>query len=397
MNFESKPKNIAQSPVWELTRYTDINTIHERAVELAEAIADSDDEVKKESLRAEYRGYLIVLNEALLNSVNRLADDLAFQEEYDLVQHRTSGESLAEVIKSGVRTPEVDVRTTKDGQTIIAHALKAKKGILDKGSKINEKTLEELKRQYPDITTTRESLDFFRAFSKDHELILELKDIESVEEVAGLIEEFELQDSIRIASLSASILEAMHQRLPNLKGFILNGGVVPFITAPVIEKPEDVKKSKLEKFVLNDGQGWKAAEIGPLRLVFCADAFPSADEAKQAGEGYGKLMAHTFFRIPDKLKELLKGDKSSISLSAVVIAANIISVVAPGTAREMIKSYQAMADKLGLKTMATTWLEQMGTVIKPLKAERQAEILKELGVDTIYTGDALEVTRKLRK
>ena len=174
---------------------------------------------------------------------------------------------------------------------------------------------------------------------------------------------------------------------------ILNGGIVPFITSPIVESPDN---SKLEKFIIKDGGGWKAANVGPVQVVFGADSFPTADEATERAEGVGKYLGYAFFRIPDRLKEMLNGDKDAISLSAVLIASNIISIFSPKTGKEMMQSYKAMAEKIGLKTMATTWMESMGGLISPLRADQQFKMLKELGVETIYTTDPVDLAEEIR-
>lgn len=93
---------------------------------------------------------------------------------------------------------------------------------------------------------------------------------------------------------------------------------------------------------------------------------------------------------------MLNGDKDAISLSAVLIASNIISIFSPKTGKEMMQSYKAMAEKMGLKTMATTWMESMGGVISPLRADQQFKMLKELGVETIYTTDPVDLAEEIR-
>ncbi len=384
----TQPKTIEDSPLWELTKYRDISQLHDFAVQLAENMIDEQDPEKKQTLQREYKEYLVQLNEALLDSVATTRINLDLQEQYDLIEHRHvwTEETMQEELARGTKTLEMDIKSTADGQTLLSHRMKVG------GDKIHDHNLEELVDKH-DAFSLQAALEQFKPYSQDHELVLELKDIKAVEDAAKLIEAYGLQDRVRVASLSASILEAMHERLPEIKGLILNGGVVPFITTPLVEKPQT---GVLERFVMKDNKEWKATRLGPMEVVFAADSFPTATEATERAEGVGKYMAHVFFRLPDKLKDMLKGDKSAISLSAVLIAANIISIISPKTGKEILKSYKAMADAAGLRTMATTWMEKLGSRVESLKAEEQFKLLQELGIDTIYTTNPVGLAKKIK-
>ncbi len=385
---DHRSKKVEDSPIWELTRYGDVNSLHETAVELAEKIADEVDPNAKEELRADYKKHLEALNESLLASIDNLRENLDFQEEHDLIKHKwgIGLEPFSEALAKGTRTIEMDIRATLDSEPVIAHSMKIG------GTKVHEARFEDL-MQTKDATSLRQIFEQFSPYSADHELVLELKDVAAVDRAIELVKEFHLEQCVRFASLSPAILEAVKMKMPEVKGLILNGGVVPFITTPIEESPN---KSNLEKFVVKDGEGWKAANVGPVQVVFGADSFPTSDEATRRVEGVGKYLGYAFFRIPERLKEMLDGDKDAISLSAVLIASNIISIFSAKTGKEMMQSYKAMAEKMGLKTMATTWMESMGGVISPLRADQQFKMLKELGVETIYTADPVDLAEEIR-
>ncbi|MBU2236038.1 MAG: glycerophosphodiester phosphodiesterase family protein [Patescibacteria group bacterium] len=385
------PKTIEQAPIWELVdRYEDVGKLHDLALEVAMQVADDPEDSEK-------REYLEELNVQLIQMIAEVRDNLDCQEEHDMVQHKwTLGlDSFVEALDSGVRTIEMDIRSTKDGHPVVSHALKLRESIF-KGKKVSEMTLDEIKDKFPDTSSMEEIFGYFQKYQKDHELVLELKDISSVDGIADLIQKYDLAGSIRIASLSPAIIEAAHEKCPEIKGFLLNGGITPFITVPIEGEPDGNSGSKLEELMLKGTDGWKGAKMGPIEVVFSGGTYPSPEEAKLKGEGVDRQTGYAFFRIPDKMKEILKGDKSSISLSAVLIASNIISIFSKQTGDEMMRSYAALAEQAGLKTMATTWMERAGKVIKPLRPEEQFKLLKEIGVDTIYTLDPATLSRNVR-
>ncbi|MFA6391600.1 MAG: glycerophosphodiester phosphodiesterase family protein [Patescibacteria group bacterium] len=386
-----QPKTIEKAPIWELVgRYEDVGKLHDLAIAVALEVAEDPDNTEK-------REHLEALNVQLVKMIAEIRRNLDFQEEHDMVQHKwTLGlESFGEALDSGVRTIEMDIRSTKDGHPVVSHALKLKENIFQ-GKKVSEMTLDEIKEKFPDTSSMDEIFAFFQKYREDHELVLELKDISSVDGIVELIKKYDLADAVRIASLSPAIIEAAYEKCPEIKGFLLNGGITPFLTVPIEDGADGDIESRLEKFLLKGTDGWRAGKMGSVEIVFSGGTYPSPKEAKLRGEGVHAQTGYAFFRIPEEMKEILGGDRSSISLSAVLIASNIISLFSKKTGEEMMRSYAALAEQAGLKTMATTWMEKAGKVIKPLRPEEQFKLLKKLGVNTIYTLNPAELARKAR-
>jgi len=363
-------------------------------------------EQKKE--REEFKEKLAKLYEELDKTIDKLDADLKWQEKYGLVHHTriSRREEFLEMLRHGERAIEIDVRSTKDGVPVISHSIstKGKFGLL--GQKLDQLTISELKEKFPEKLSLEEALEVFKSYANKHELVIEIKDLKAVDGVIELIKKAGVANSVRIAALLPEIIKKVHEELPDV-GLIMNGGIVPYLTTPSLDKIEDTTPMALERFLVESGgvrkRGWKVAAVGPFAVVFSAGLEDKQKHIllgpQKEHEGHGEQRGYVFFRMPNKLTDILKKnpEKSAVSVTTTLIAANILKIFAPKTAQALMERYLKMTRELGLSTMATTWFEGAASVIKKLDPAEQTKALHEAGVKVIYTHKPREVAQKLRE
>jgi glycerophosphoryl diester phosphodiesterase len=154
--------------------------------------------------------------------------------------------SFQAAMNSGCDKVEMDVRVTKDRNTVVIHDATVNRTSNGKGP-VLKKTLEELSKlecgQGQKIPTFREVVDFCK--NRIH-LIIELKEFEASKTVSEILQENGLVDSSLVVSFNSDILRDMKGTNPEIKLGLL------------FKKP--LFKGKLEHI-------WKAVEQIPLDYI----------------------------------------------------------------------------------------------------------------------------------
>lgn len=383
---------------------------YEEAEEIAQKILGKIKQrpsVEEKEEREKFKEKLALLYEGLDKTINKIDEDLKWQEKYGLVHHTRiqRREEFLEMLKHGERAIEIDVRATKEGAPVVSHSVstKGKFGLL--GEKLDKLMMGEIKEKFPHILPLKEAVETFKQYADRHELVIEIKDLKAADSVIELIKQAGISKSVRVASLLPEIIKKVHEELPDV-GLIMNGGIVPYLSAPSLDKPENTTPAALERFLVEPGgareRGWKTIGVGPFSVVFSAGLEDQEKHTllgpQKEHEGHGEQRGYVFFRMPDKLTEILKKNpgRNSISISATLIVANILKIFAPKTGQALFERYQKISQKLGLTTMATTWFEKAAPLIKTLDPAEQVKALHEAGVKVIYTHKPREVAQKLQ-
>jgi len=344
----------------------------------------------------------------LVNASDILKLSLQKQAEYGLVDKRWIRQEkyMENALAAGRRALELDVRIDKEGGFWVSHATGARSSYAS--PHIHEMTTKEM-QEHSRRFSLDEAFKVFADYKDDHKLILELKTLgpdvhkfpEVVSHLKDLIEQYKAGDSVAVSSLSPGILMEVHKVLPEIP-LILNGGIVPGIT---FEKPNE--KSLIgnltDKFVPTDKK-WRAFDmkvpgLGSLFEVVVA----AGEDTVIRPDGEGTQTGYLLTRLPEDLTNVLKEQKDKefggmVSLSAVTMLASALEYVPGGhkKAETLRKYYKDVVDELGLKTMATTWGQNLSKYgLHALSAPEQIKVFKKLGIDLVYTAAPEEFAHML--
>lgn len=310
------------------------------------------------------------------------------QKDYKLADKRwiRTPEMMEAALQRGRLAMELDLRQDANGGFWISHATGAKSSFAP--PYVHELETEKLKAMGT-RTSLEHTLDTFRPYQPyGHKLILEVKDLGAepsehhvaAERLAGILREHGVSESCAVSSLSPTILMNVHRAMPDMP-LILNGGIVPCISYTGTDA------SREHPLIPKDGT-WNAFGVKPFgELVVSA-----TEEIIERPDGHGMHTAYLMTKLPKQLLDVLRSQHQNeaelggiVSLSGVTIVASLLDVIgAKKRASELRTSYAQIMDELGVGTMATTWGQGGGFLLKRLKPERQVEVFKrELGEDAL--------------
>jgi hypothetical protein len=328
-------------------------------------------------------------------AIEILEISLENQEKYGLVDKRwmRDTKTMRNALERGRLAMELDVRTDKDNEFWVSHALGARATSFPPfvRNMTTQQMHDESSRYH-----LGEGLDEFATYNNQgqgHRLILELKTLgddptkfpEVLQKLEAMIREKGIEESVAVASLSPGILMATHEVMPRMP-LILNGGIVAGISY-------NEKGEKLVDNMVPTDKKWRAFGVKPFGevVVSAGDTTPRRVDGQELHTGYALT------RLPNDLVQVLRkqteeGQKHGglVSLSAVTIMSSVLeSLGAKKKAVAMRKYYADIVNELGLGKMATTWGQSLSKIpgLQQLSPEAQLEIFKrELGSDTVvYT------------
>lgn len=312
------------------------------------------------------------------NALGSVDKSLQNQLDYQIVNHKqiNTKDALEHELQSGSSVPELDIRFDKDGKPWVSHSPRA--GARFWFSKPIHKLHSNEVAEIGERLSLEEGLDIFKTYKEDndnHRVVLELKELgpsvethrEYLENIKGLLEENGLTDSAIFATLSPSILKAVHEVFPD-NSKILNGGIAPVISYDLAEKSMGLPENR---------------ELG-LKVPNVELFFSNSTEIVERADGYGKQTGYLWTRLPKETVETLRkmnesGGAGAASLTLVNKFANILDKISPKTARALREHYATQLDKLGIKKQVA--------ISNTDPAESLMKTKEQMGQDSIIYSD----------
>ena len=188
--------------------------------------------------------------------------------------------SFKKAIELGVDAVELDVRKTKDGETVVIHDADVKRTTNDQGL-VADLTLKELKQlsleKGEHIPTLEETLDFL---DKKVRVFIELKELGIEEQVLSIVKKLKLQKNVVIVSF----LEDALKKVRELDGEIETGLIYAKHKNP-LKAALEIKAQWLLAFYrfTHTANVEKAHENGLRMLVWTVNTSEEVAEMAQKG------------------------------------------------------------------------------------------------------------------
>lgn len=334
----------------------------------AETIKDSEDDTQSEALLAQIEDALKDVDRSLENQIS-----------YSIINHKQINtlDALKNELESGSSIPELDIRFDKDGKPWISHSPRA--GTRFFFSKPIHKLSTKEVADYGQRLSLEEGLEMIKKYYEDnpnHRMVLEIKELGPskdtqqayLETIKGMLEESGLTECAIFATLSPSILRAVHSAFPE-NSKILNGGICPIISYDIAEKSLEETPSDREF----------AVKAPNLELFFS-----NSTEITERPDGYGKQTGYLWTRLPRETVDTLarmntEGRVGAASLTLVNMFANVLDKLSPRAAKKVREHYAAELDKLGLQKQVA--------IAKKNPGENLMKTREQMGENTVFYSD----------
>ena len=358
-----------------LSRLEPAETVEQNTVEEIQETPDTVTETLEspEDLQSDA---LIEQIEEALEGVDK---SLRNQIEYAIINHKQINtlDALRHELESGSGIPELDIRFDKDGKPGISHSPRA--GARFFFSKPIHTLSSEEVASYGQRLSLKDGLGLIREYyedNPDHKMVLEIKELGPsrdtqkpyLETIKGMLEESGLAETAIFATLSPSVLRAIHDVFPD-NSKILNGGICPIISYDIAGKSLEETPSDREF----------AVKAPNLELFFS-----NSTEITDRPDGYGKQTGYLWTRLPKETVDTLAGMNrggriGAASLTLVNMFANVLDKLGPRAAKKIREHYAGELDRLGLQKQVA--------ISKKNPAENLMKTREQMGENTVFYSD----------